>query len=139
MPESALACPKDRRLTPKQEDAALALASGCTIESAAKRSGAAPRTIKLWLATISAFRCRIDQLRAEMTERALGVLAASAASAASTLASLMLTATSEPARIASAKAVLDMLLRVRETVALEERICALEEAQAGKPSLRARA
>jgi hypothetical protein len=74
-----------------------------------------------------------------MTERALGVLADNAASAASTLASLSLTATSEPARIAAAKAVLDMLLRVRETVALEERICALEEAQAGQPRLRAKA
>jgi hypothetical protein len=54
-----------RRLTPKQEQAAETLASGCTIEVAARECGAAARTIKAWLASVPGFKRRVDELRAE--------------------------------------------------------------------------
>jgi hypothetical protein len=81
------------------------------VAEAAETGKAKPRTVKQWL-TLPTFNRRIDQLRAEMTARALGVLADSAARAASTLASLSLTASSAPAPIAAAKAVLGELERL---------------------------
>jgi hypothetical protein len=73
--ESTLGCTTERRLTPKQESAAVRLASGCTIARAAHHSGAALRTVKLWLATLPAFKRRVQELRSEMTSQAIRQLA----------------------------------------------------------------
>jgi hypothetical protein len=139
MHETARKCTATRKLSPKQEAAAVALASGCTIEVAARECSAAVRTIKTWLADVPEFRQRIDGLRADMTKQALGRLVDSMTSAADTLGYLSRKAKSENVRLNAARAVLEMGVKMRETVELEERLAALEQAQASKPKMRATA
>jgi hypothetical protein len=93
------------------------------------------RTIKTWLAAVPAFKDRIDELRGEMTARALGRLIVNMTSAADTLGYLSRMGKSEMVRLGSARAVLELGTRMRETIELEERIRALESAN--KPKLRA--
>jgi hypothetical protein len=116
-------------LTPRQEAAALALASGRTLQEAARESGAGERTIKTWTATLPAFTRRVTGLRAEMTSRALGRLLEGMASAADTLDYLSRKGKSEMVRLGAARSVLELASRLRETVELEERIAALEGRQ----------
>lgn len=112
-------------LTPKQEAAALALAGGATIGQAARRARAGERTVKTWLHDQPAFGRRVTELRAEMTERALGRLVDGMTSAADTLRGL-LAAESEMVRLSAARAVIEIGNKLRETVELEQRIAALE-------------
>src|SRR4051794_39403701 len=72
-------------LTPKQEQAALALASGSTLPEAARKADCGATTISTWLHDQPAFRQRIRELRADLTERALGRLADAMTAAADTL------------------------------------------------------
>jgi hypothetical protein len=127
--DSARSCTKERRLTPKQEQVAVSLASGCTIEVAARQCGAAVRTIKGWLANIPDFKRRVDELRSEMTRQALGRLVDSMTSAADTLGYLSRQAKSETVRLYAARSVLELGVKLRESVELEERLAALEAAQ----------
>lgn len=113
-------------LTPKQDAAALALAAGHTIEEAAKKAGAGGRTIRTWLHDQPAFVRRIGELRAEMTGRALGRLVEGMASAADTLGYLSRRGKSEMVRLSAARAVLELGVKLRDSVELEERIAALE-------------
>jgi hypothetical protein len=129
--KSARNGPENDRLTPRQEAAAIALASGCTVPAAARESGAGERTIKTWLASLPAFRRRIDELRAEMTRRSLGRLIGSMTSAADTLAFLARKAKAETVRLGAARAVLELAVKLRESVELEARIAALEPNQPG--------
>jgi hypothetical protein len=117
---------ENRLLTPKQEAAAVSLASGATIEVAARESGAGVRTVKTWLSALPAFGRRVQELRAEMTSRALGRLVDSMASAADTLGFLCRKGKSEMIRLGAARAVLELGNKLRETVELEQRIIALE-------------
>jgi hypothetical protein len=116
-------------LTPRQEAAALALAKGCTVLVAARESGAAERTIKLWTATLPAFTRRITELRSEMTSRALGRLVDDMASAADTLGYLARKGKSETVRLGAARAVLELGQKLRENIELEQRIAVLEANQ----------
>jgi hypothetical protein len=113
-------------LSPKQEAAALALAAGLTIEAAAKAAKAGGRTVRTWLATVPAFPRRVAELRAEMTQRALGRLIEGMTSAADTLGYLARKAKAETVRLGAARAVLELGVKLRETVELAERIAALE-------------
>jgi hypothetical protein len=91
------------------------------------------RTVKAWHSTLPHFKVRIELLRAEMTERMLGVLCDNAASAANTLAFLSRKAKSDRARISAASKVIELLLRTRELVTLTERVAALEAQQQPSP------
>ncbi len=128
-PETAPNGPLNGLLTPKQEAAALALAAGRTQEEAARESGAATRTIKTWLHDLPAFGRRVQQLRGEMTSRALGRLVDNMASAAETLGYLSRKGKSEMVRLGAARAILELGSRLRESIELEERITALESRQ----------
>lgn len=134
-PLKALSGPQDCTLTAKQEAAALALAAGRTQAGAAKESGAGVRTIKTWVATQPQFSERIQQLRAELTSRALGRLTDNMVSAADTLGYLCRKGKSETVRLGAARAILELGTKLRETVELEERIFLLEERQ-DQPQLR---
>src|SRR5690242_9533727 len=105
--EPARSYTEERRLTPKQEQAAVSLASGCTIEVAARECGAAVRTVKLWLATVPAFKSRINQLRTEMTSQAVGRLIDSMTSAVETLSQLSRSAGSEMVKLLAATKVIE--------------------------------
>lgn len=113
-------------LSPKQEAAAFALAAGATLDEAASKSGAGLTTIKTWSATIPAFYRRVTELRGEMTARAMGRLVDSMASAADTLGFLSRKGKSEMVRLSAARAVIELGVKLRESVELEQRIVALE-------------
>jgi transposase-like protein len=126
MPQTAPNGPGNGILSPKQEAAALALARGASLSEAAQESGAGERTIKTWTASLPGFNHRVNELRAEMTSRALGRLSDSMTSAADTLGYLSRKGTSEMVRLSAARAVLELGTKLREAVELEERIAALE-------------
>lgn len=125
-PETAPNGPSNGTLSPRQEAAALALATGCTLPEAARESGAGERTIKTWTATLPAFTRRIAELRTEMTSRALGRLVDGMASAADTLGYLSRRAKSEQVRLGAARALIELGVKMRESVEMEARIAALE-------------
>ena len=116
----------DSPLSAKQEIAALALAGGKTQAQAAKKCGAGTRTIKTWLASKPEFSQRVQQLRTELTVRALGVLTDSTVSAARTLDELCSFGESENVRLSSARAIIELGTKLREHVEFEKRISTLE-------------
>jgi hypothetical protein len=117
----------------KNTDAALALAlaSGLTVGAAARRAGVGERTAYRRLAD-AAFRARVAALRGEMVERALGRAARGMSAAADTLRQL-LKADKESVRQGAARALLELTVRLRESVELEERLAALEAQVQARP------
>jgi hypothetical protein len=118
--------PENGLLAPRQEAAAVALAAGATLGEAARKAGAGVTTIKTWAATVPAFARRVADLRAEMTARALGRMTDNLASAADTLGFLARKGKSEQVRLGAARAVIELGVKLRETVDLETRLAALE-------------
>jgi hypothetical protein len=103
-----------------------ALASGTPVEQAAKTAGVSKRTAYRRLAD-PRFASRLAQARDELISSALGELVEGASKAVKTLRSL-LDAEDERVRLAAAKGHLEQLLRLRETLALNQRLAALERA-----------
>jgi hypothetical protein len=116
----------------RKGDAALllALASGRTVRAAARAAGIGERTATRRLAD-PAFRRRVSELRAEMVERALGRAAWGMRAAADTLRQL-LRAEKESVRLGAARALLELTVKLRESVELEQRLRAVEERAAGE-------
>ncbi len=115
-------------VTPKQESAALLLASGRNIETAARLVGCAAMTVKRWLRDQPAFKERIRELRRDLTERAAGVLAAAMTDAAWTLRKL-LKSKSESIRLKAAEA---LLTHGREQTGLAELQAEVDELKAAR-------
>src|SRR5262245_33570850 len=92
-------------LTPRQEAAALCVASELSLAAAARKAKVAVPTAKRWSATLPAFRRRVQDLRAEMTSQALGRLVDGMVSAADTLGYLARKGKSEMVRLSAARAV----------------------------------
>jgi hypothetical protein len=126
----------DGELEPKREMAALCVAMGGRLAEAAGTAGVSHQTVKVWSMS-PAFKRRVNQLRAEMTERAMAILADNAASAATTLGYLARKGKAAT-RLRAAAKLLELLIRFRESVALEERVAMLEEAQSKRPNPRSR-
>jgi hypothetical protein len=101
------------------------LAAGNTVPDTAKLVGVPERTIYRRLED-SDFIQKIDETRDAITNRATAVLTGGSAEAATVLCSL-LKSESESIRLESAKTLLDLALRWRESCTLLERIVALEE------------
>jgi transposase-like protein len=118
--------PAGPSLTPKQEAAAFALAGGATLDQAARKSGAGVTTVKRWLNDQPALRQRIRELRAALTDRALGKLADAMTTAANTLLHLCMRGRTENVRLKASEALLTHGVKIREAVELEARIAALE-------------
>jgi transposase-like protein len=116
-------------LTPRQEAVAVALASGRTVREAAASCSAGERTVKRWL-TCPAFGRRVRELRADMLGRALGRMADGMAEAADALRAL-LAAEAESVRLGACRAMLELGVKLRESVELEGRLAALERQAAG--------
>src|SRR5262245_20959547 len=102
----------------------LALAGGRTGREAAAMAGIGERTETRRIAD-PGFRRRVGELRAEMVGRALGRMADGMADAAATLRQL-LAAESESVRLGACRALLELGVKLRESVELEERLRALE-------------
>ena len=116
-----------------RQAAVLALASGETAASAARKAGVTERTIHCWRQD-DAFRREVTQARADMFSRALGSIAEGSASGALVLRQLALKAKSESVKLSAARALLELGPRLRESVELEERLRALEERAAADES-----
>lgn len=104
----------------------LALACGATIEAAARQSGVSRRTIYRRL-NDPKFRARVREARAEMVKRAAGMLTAAAGESVRTLLALQKDSVPPATRLGAARAVIELGIKVREMVELEDRIAALEE------------
>ncbi|CNE44958.1 Uncharacterised protein [Mycobacterium tuberculosis] len=105
----------------------LALAQGHSTDAAGAAGDVSGRTVRRWLED-DEFRNRVNALRREMLDRTVGQLADAATAAVGTLRT-MLDADSEAVRVRAARAILAAVITLRESVDLEERIAALEDAQ----------
>src|SRR5713226_6618243 len=108
----------------------LALACGTTAEQAAHAVGVSRSTVFRRLAD-PAFCRRLKALRADMVERASGMLTAAGMEAVKTLLSLLQPPVPAPVRLGAAKAVLEVGAELRTVVDLEQRLAALEGQLAG--------
>jgi hypothetical protein len=120
-------------LSPKQEAAAVALASGCSLQKTAARAGVGETTLKRWLAEQPALRQRVRELRALLTDRAVGKLAAAMTAAARTLRQLCLKSKSETVRL---KAADSLLTHGSQLSALAELQAEVEELKSNLPGRR---
>src|SRR5262245_58634963 len=102
------------------EALALAVATGQTLRDAAQTAGVGERTAaRRW--SDPAFRCRVAELRADLVRRSLGRLADAMTEAADVLRCL-LQAQSESVRLGAARSLLELGVKLREGVELEERL-----------------
>jgi hypothetical protein len=110
----------------KRDDAlAMALASGQTIRDAARVSGVSERTVTRRLSE-PVFRARVSELRSGMIAQALGRMADGMADAADKLWQL-LAAKSEAVQLGACRALLELGVKLRESVELEQRLATLEQ------------
>jgi len=107
------------------EALALAVASGQTLRDAAQAAGIGERTASRRWAD-PAFRRRVSELRDDMVQRSLGRMADGMTEAADVLRQL-LAAESESVRLGAARSLLELGVKLRESVELEEEIGELGE------------
>jgi hypothetical protein len=101
-----------------------ALAAGASVEDAARAAAVSVRTAYRRIADPE-FAGRLAVARDELLSAALGELVGCATEAVATLRAL-LSAPDDRIRLAAAKATLEQLLRLRETLTLSQRLAALE-------------
>jgi len=106
------------------EALALAVASGQTLRDAAQTARVGERTATRRWADAD-FRRRVAHLRGDMVQRSLGRMADGMAEAADVLRKL-LAAESESVRLGAARSLLELGVKLRESVELEERLADLE-------------
>ena len=104
----------------------LALACGATVEAAASKVGLSARTVYRYLDK-PAFRRQLQAFRADMVNRATGMLSAASMEAVKTLLGLMQGNTTAASRLGAARAVLEMGIKLRQSTELEERMTKIEE------------
>lgn len=110
----------------KNEDALLlALACGATVETAAKQCQLSDRTIYRRLKDAD-FKARLQGVRADMVGRSAGLLTAAASEAMRTLLSLQKENAPPAVRLGAARAVLEVGMKLREVVDLQNRMDELE-------------
>jgi hypothetical protein len=102
-----------------------ALASGATVEDAARTSGVSETTVYRRLREAD-FRQRVTDVRGEMVSRAVARLSATSTLASDTLRAL-LAARSETVRLGAARSILELGAKLRESEELAARVSALEE------------
>lgn len=103
----------------------VALASGASQNDAAASSGVSPRTVRRRRAD-AAFEQQLTAIRDGMVSQASGKLTAHATKAVDVLVAL-LSAPEPHIRLASARAFLELLVKVREHADLNSRLAALEQ------------
>ncbi|WP_432020966.1 hypothetical protein [Streptomyces sp. 1222.5] len=107
----------------------VALAAGATTDEAAAQGSVSGTTVRRWLRTDKDFANEVRQARAELLQRALGLLSEGAVAAVLALRKL-LEAESESVRARAASTILTTLITVRDSVDLERRVTELEAAVA---------
>jgi hypothetical protein len=104
----------------------LALACGATLEGASRQAGVSLRTANRRAADAE-FKRRLNGLRWEMVQRALGMLTAAMGESAKTLVVLQKETVPSSSRLGAARAVFEIGMKLREQHDLEQRLVALEE------------
>jgi transposase len=107
------------------EQLALSLACGATIEAAAAKLKVSTSTVNRRLKDPK-FQKRLREVRSDMVARATSMLTAAAMEAVKTLLALQSTETPPPVRLGAARAVLELGSKLRESIELSERVTALE-------------
>ena len=126
-PETAGNGRENRSLTPRQEKAALALATGCAHAVAARDAGTGERTIRTWTATVPAFTRRVQEFREQLTDRALGLLADAMTVAVRTLRELAEKSESETIRHKASDSLLAHGVKVPESHELRRQLAEVRE------------
>jgi hypothetical protein len=116
------------KLTRKQEAAIAALLSKPTIEKAAKACGIGEATLRRWLKD-EGFQERYRAAKKQTLDAVMGRLRQIAGEAVETLREVAVNQEAPPSsRIAAARAVLDMVIKVVEAEEVEDRLTAVEKA-----------
>ncbi len=108
------------------------LASGMQVRTIAAKTNVSEHTIWRWLQDED-FRQKLDELQSQALEGVAAALAAASTEAVATLRAL-LSSKVPMARLGSARAILEMLIKLREIAGLEERLRALEDGLPGRQS-----
>jgi hypothetical protein len=103
----------------------VALACGATVDSAARASGLAPRTVHRRLKDPE-FQNRLQAMRGDMVERSTAMLTAAGMESVKTLVTLQHPTIPPAVRLGAARAVLEIGMRQREVSELTQRIAVLE-------------
>src|ERR1700730_9631394 len=109
----------------------MALACGATVEAAAHKASVSPATVYRRLQDPE-FQKELQEFRSGMVERTADMLTAASGEAVKSLVGLLKDTGPAAVRLGAARAVIDLAVKMRETVELEPRIAALE----GKPGRR---
>jgi AcrR family transcriptional regulator len=109
------------------EQLALAIASGLSVDEAAAKLGVS-RTAAFRRWRDPAVKQRVVQLRQEMSDRAVGLLAESLCEAVTTLKQLMRDGNTDSLRLKAADRLLETGLKAAVMAQLEQRIAELEAA-----------
>jgi hypothetical protein len=130
-PEKPSRSGKGRSNPGAQEIAAAALAAGATAKDAAASAGVHERTVRKWQATPE-FRERVQALRDEVVGQALNRLGSGMSAAADALRNLV--DHSDPhVKYKAARAVIELAVKLKEQLELEQRVEELErQAQIGE-------
>ena len=119
-----------KRSTKGRDEALLmALACGATVVQAAVQVQVSERTVYRRLAD-PVFRQKLGNLRDEMVQRTAAMLRAASLEAVKTLVGLLNPSTPPTVRFSAGRAIVELGMRLREAVEMEDRLKALE-AKAG--------
>jgi hypothetical protein len=113
---------EDTVLTPRQETVALALATGSSDREAAKEAGITDRVIRKWKTETPEFNRRVSELRARMTDEALGTLVAGMRSASNTLLYLSRKGRQETVRLGAARSLIELGTKMTESAHVQQQI-----------------
>src|SRR5687768_1591881 len=109
----------------------LALACGANVEAAARKADVSARTLFRRLKD-PVFRKKVDDKRAEILSRSSAMLSAGCSEAVRTLLALQTENASPTVRLGAARAVLELGIKLKETVELDKRLGELEAKIAGQ-------
>ncbi len=122
-----------RKTTGSNEAFLIALACGSTVEAAAAKASLSVRTAYRRLDD-PAFRQKLQEFRGQMVERSGAMLSAAGMEAAKTLLSLMERSIPPATRLGAARAVIELGMKLRDLLEVEQRLATLEQVIQANPS-----
>jgi hypothetical protein len=110
----------------QREAAALAIARGMSVKSAAQETRVGRRTLHRWLKEDPSFQLRVNELRAEFFSRTAGCLSELTGQAVDTLRELLASA-DEKVRLQAARTIFEAAGNFRDMTEWSARLSALEQ------------
>lgn len=118
-------------LSARQQRAIAALLASKTVSEAASAASVGERSLYRWLAEDQAFRAELARAEGELLATTTRRLLALQGQAIEALEYLLTRGESEGVRLRAAQVALELSLKLREQVSIEQRLQALEQAQQG--------